>query len=78
MSASPFQRRATPKDFGRVVRFEMEHEDGTILRLCGEGAELHVKALNAACSFAAAHGWFPPSYPAKGEIIPPPDGEKEP
>lgn len=47
----------------RCVRFELEMEDGTVMRLTGEAAERHVQNLNSACAMAGIHGWVPENPP---------------
>jgi hypothetical protein len=57
------RRQVSPGDFGRPVRFEIEHEDGTIVRYRGKEAALHVGALNAACSLVGNRIRWPEMLP---------------
>jgi hypothetical protein len=40
----------------KCVRFEIEYDDGQIIRLSGEAAERHLAALEAACIDVHIHG----------------------
>lgn len=55
-SATPHRRPVDRDDFGRAVRFEIEHEDGTVVRYVGAAAQRHVEVLTEACDLARAHG----------------------
>lgn len=60
----------------KVIRFEMEHEDGSVWRLSGDAAAKHVADINRLCAVACAHNahagmteppWeFPPPPPEPG------------
>jgi hypothetical protein len=54
--AVPQRLQVSPGDFGRVVRFEVETEDGTVVRYHGREAEDHCAAIDDACRIAAARG----------------------
>ncbi len=41
----------------KAVRFEIEYDDGTVLRLSGEDAERHLRWVNTLCSLGAMHGF---------------------
>jgi hypothetical protein len=75
----------SPGDFGRPVRFEIEHEDGTIVRYRGKEAELHVGTLNAACSLVGNRIRWPEmlpevsrAQPAAGPPVNPPVASADP
>jgi hypothetical protein len=79
------RRQVSPGDFGRPVRFEIEHEDGTIVRYRGKEAALHVGALNAACSLVGNRIRWPEmlpevsrAQPAAGPPVNPPVASADP
>lgn len=55
-SAEPHRRPVDRGDFGKAIRFEVEHEDGTVVRYVGPDAQRHLEALDAACDIAWSHG----------------------
>ena len=49
----------------RCVRFEIEYEDGEIIRWVGDKAEQHHGNLDTGCALAWAHGFHPDPNPAE-------------
>lgn len=61
------RKQVSPGDLGKVVRFEIEHEDGTVVLYTGQEAADHVAALDAACLIA--HG-APLAWAVYGDGLP--------
>lgn len=64
------RRQVSPDDLGKAIRFEIEHEDGTILLWLGVEAEAHVASLNNACEYVndTATDWdWPTALPFVGK-----------
>lgn len=59
------RRQVNPGELGTPVRFEIETDQGWIIRFTGEEAAEHCKTIDAACGLASARGsmTFPDSLP---------------
>lgn len=60
----PERRAVDAGELGTPIRFEIETDQGWIIRFDGDNAAAHVRALDAACAIAASRGVsFPTALP---------------